>query len=395
MPIHWTKHEQEGTVEISDFQGGINVAVPRTQIADNECEWIENFYFDPTDGRLTTRWPIDKYSNSAAVADTAVKGVYYWNDTWFLICNNNAYYLDGSGDPQSIGALNGSSAPTFLPFNDQLLVASGDGTLQAISTSNVISNVSNASKGQFLLQKDSCVVLSGDPDNDDRVYQSQPFDETDWTGGSANYADVGYKDNMAIVGTHEAFDGLYVIFKRGDNAMRTYFLTSLSETAPVCRNVSDTHCAITHHSIVDAASRVYFAEQRAITALQGIDAQGKMVVDPTVGLKLSSIIDNATSCHAVVYPPDKQIWFIPDTGLNRAYIYHYLKNAWTAFSFGSRTCYSAFYHPVDERLYLGMDDGYIYKYMVNDTSYQDDGSTDYTQWIKTKVFDVPATRYKW
>ena len=111
MPMHWQKHLEEGIVEVSDFQGGINVSVPRTQIEDNECEWIENFYFDPTDGRLTTRWPIDKYSNSAAVASTPVTGLYYWDDTWFLICNNTAYYLDDSLDPQEIGSLNGSSTP--------------------------------------------------------------------------------------------------------------------------------------------------------------------------------------------------------------------------------------------------------------------------------------------
>lgn len=394
MPMHWTKHLEEGVVEISDFQGGINVSVPRTAIQDNECEWIENLYFDPTDGRLTTRWPVDKYSNSAAVASTAVTGIYYWNSTWFLVCNATLYYLDSSLDPQSIGALNSSSIPTFLPFNDQLLIATGNGTLEAVNTSKVLSDVTNAPKGQFLLQKDSAVVLSGDPDNKDRIAQSEPFDETDWSGGASNYADVGFKDKMSIIGIHEAFDGLYIVFKRGDDALRTYFLTSISETAPVCRNVSDTHCAISHHSIVDAASRVFFAEERAITALQGVDAQGKMVVDPNVGLKLSSIIDNATTCHAVVYPPDKQIWFIPDTGLNRAYIYHYLKNSWTSFSFGSRKVCSAFYRPSDEKLYLGMDDGYIYIYNINDYSFQDDGSTDYTQWIKTKVFDVPPHRNK-
>ena len=171
MPLHWRKHLEEGLFSVDNFTGGINVAVPRALIADNECEWIENLFFDPNDSRLLTRWPLDAYSNTAISGDHAINGLYYWNGEWLLAANQTLYYLDNNKDPQSIGALNGTNPPTFQPFNDVLIVASG-GTIQQLSQARAWGDVSNGVKGTFVMIKDSRVVVSGDPDNPSRVHQS-------------------------------------------------------------------------------------------------------------------------------------------------------------------------------------------------------------------------------
>jgi hypothetical protein len=241
--------------------------------------------------------------------------------------------------------------------------------------------------------KDSRVVVSGDPDNKDRVHQSDYFDHTSWTSTGSDYADVGYKDQLTIKGMIEAFDGLYFVFKRSASQLATYYLSVLDEAAPSARKISDIHCPKSHYCVVDAISNIYFLEDRDVTMLQGINQQGKMVVDPTPGLKLGNSLAPTTSAHAVVYPTDRQIWFVPDPGLNKAYIYHYTRNAWTVFSFGSRHLYSMRYFPSDGKLYLGCDDGFVYRYELENQSYQDaEGS--YAQVIKTKVFDNPPDKDK-
>jgi len=394
MPLHWRKHLEEALFEISDFHGGVNVAVPRSLIADNECEWIENFYFDATDGRLVTRWPLKRYSSSAISGSPSIDGLYYWNGEWLLVASNTLYYLDANKDPQEIGSLNGTERPSFCPFNDVLVIASGS-TIQQLSASRILSDVTNGPKGTYVMQKNCRLIVTGDPDNPSRVHQSNYFDQTDWAADGSDYADVGYKDGLSVIGIHEAFDGLYLVFKRSAYALATYFMTSLSEATPSASKVSDLHCARTHHSVVDAASKVYFLETNGVSVLVGTDTQGKIVVDPTVGQKLSGLIETTSSGYAVVHPPDRQIWFVPDPSLNKVYVCHYMMgNAWTIFSFGDRKIKSAFYLPNDEHLYLGCDDGYLYRYESNDFSFQDEGGTDYTQIIRTKDFDSPPDRDK-
>ena len=293
-----------------------------------------------------------------------------------------------------MGKLSGSSKPTFCAFNDVLLIASG-GQLQQMTNAHVLTTIANSPKTSYVMEKDGRVVASGDSDNPSRVYQSAYFDQTTWEGTTSDYADVGYKDKLSVKGIHEAFDGLYLVFKRGSGGLRTYFLTALSETAPESKKVSEVHCAKNHHTIINAASKVYFVEDKGVSYLVGIDAQGKVAVDPTVGLKLANLMDPESTAHACVYPRDKQLWVVPNTSSNKVYVCHYLRDhAWTAFSFGSRKIHSMYYLPSDQKLYLGCDDGYVYRYEVDNNSYQDEGSVNYDQVIKTKVFDEPADKDK-
>jgi hypothetical protein len=400
MPIHWDKHKEEGVVDLSDFQGGVNLVNPPTILNDNEQVWLENFYFDPASGKPRTRYPIVRYSNSAPSANP-ITALYYWNSKWFLVGKDavdadTLYYLDANKDPVSLGALNGGSKPTFCSFNNKLLIASG-GTLQYTTNTDppaALADVTNAPKGTYVFQKDGRVVIGGDPDNLDRVWQSNVFDETVWSGGGDDYADVGYLDGLEVKGVKEFADGLFIVFKRGDTAQRSYFLSSLSTSAPVCRLISETHCAMSHYGVADAVGKLYIMEKNVPTSFIGTDARGELIVDPSVGMKITSAFEATENGFLVVYPPDFQMWFIPDPMISKAYIYHYMRNAWSIFSFGTIKIHSAFYHPSDNILYLGCDDGFIYKYNSSATVYQDEGSVNYNQMLRTKVFDFKPRREK-
>ena len=65
MPYSAKKHEDQETIEIVDFLGGMNRGMPAALLKDNEMARIDNMFFDRRSGRPRTRYPITKYSNSA------------------------------------------------------------------------------------------------------------------------------------------------------------------------------------------------------------------------------------------------------------------------------------------------------------------------------------------
>jgi hypothetical protein len=403
MPIAAADHKGQDIIEISSFMGGMNKGVPATQLQDDECELIENFFFDRRSNKPRTRYPIVKYSNSAVDPVAPIDSLYYWDSTWFVASAQKLYYLDSSLDPVSLGTLNGSTRPVFVPYNNKLIVFSGGAPQYTDTTPSALTDVggdapSNASYG---LQMFSRIVATGDSGNVDRVYESAYTDETDWSVGAADYADVGYLDGTSVVGITEAFEGLYIVFKRGDNGLRTYYLTALSETNPQAKLISDNHAPISHAAVAHAQGIILLMEENYISALAGTDAQGKIIYDSTPGLKLASTFQATTSGFACTYPRDSQVWFVPDPLRNEAYIFHYHIGAWTKFSFVNRKIYSAFYEASGDYLYLGADDGFIYKYDRATTTYQDT-SGNYPQKFHTKIFtggtrelNIKAPRLYW
>jgi len=96
-----------------------------------------------------------------------------------------------------------------------------------------------------------------------------------------------------------------------------------------------------------------------------------------------------------VYPPHAQIWFFIRT-LHSFAVYNYITKAWVKFKPpGSPRWGSAFYVPGDG-MYLGCNDGYIYKYDTGSTVFKDNTEgveTDIDQQILTKVFEKWARYY--
>lgn len=384
MPQTGAKHVTQRIVQLDSFIGGMNQSMPATQIADNECQLIQNMFLDPRSGKPRSRYPITRYSNSApSYGAGPVNSLYFWNNSWFFSCNQHLYYLDSSNDPVHLGNLNGSSRPTYAPYNDKLIIASGGAMQYTTSSYADLANVSSGKTCSVVMERFSRVAAAVDTTYPDRIWESNYFSETTW--GSSDYADVGYKDGTSVIGLAEAFEGMYIVFKRGYSGLKTYYCTTLSASAPAAALVSDNHSAFTHASIVNANSKIYLIEKHYVSSLEGVDTQGKVVYNHTPGLKLSHDFEAKSTAFAVSYPRDSQIWFVPNPLTATAYIYHYNLKAWTKFNFGQRLPYSAFYDPVNDYLYLGCDDGYIYKYDWASQTYSDTAGA-YTQILVTKVF---------
>lgn len=389
---HASKHTEETFVELRDFSGGHNLSRPALLLAENEAAWIDNMFIDPSGLVLRSRYPLYKWSTTAP-SDAAVTSLYFWNGYWFFSIGTSLYKMGSDRIPSKLGDLKGSSKPTYTPYHGKLIVASG-GTLQSIHDATpptVLADVTDAPSGSYLMTKDNRVVVAGDSTYPDRVWQCTVNDETSWSAGSDDYMDIGYQDKASVVGITEFADGLYLVAKRGAGGIGLYFMTSLSESSPSYRKVSSVHCPINHHVMVDVLGQLFFMEDFTITTVMGTDAQGKIIPSSDPGLKLGTIASSSEYSWAVVYPPDRQIWFCTPTS-DYVYIYHYQINAWTYFSFPVKL-YSAFYLPSTGYLYFGGADGYIYRYDRVPTSYTDDG-TAYTQTLKTRLVDLIPMRQK-
>jgi len=241
----------------------------------------------------------------------------------------------------------------------------------------------------IIFEQYSRLVSSGDSTNTDRIYEGTYADGTTWN--TEDYADIGYLDGTSVVGVAEAFEGLYIVFKRGRCGLRTYYATSLTDNPPSANLSTDGHAATAHAGVCWAGSRLLVMEDNYISALVGTERQGKIEYDPSPGMKIQGMFNATSSGFAVHYPPDFQVWFVPDPTRPEVYVYHYLRDAWSLFKFGSRRVYSACYDPVAGFLYLGCDDGVVYKYNKAATSYHDHigtGSTetDYTYRLITRSY---------
>jgi hypothetical protein len=392
MPYTGKEHESQGILTLDDFTGGMNRAVLPSLAEGNECYTMENMFLDARSGRPRTRYPIIKYSASAIAYP--VNGLFKWGDStsamMFLsgdvTSSQILYYLNTSTlVPASLGTLTGTSRPVFAPFHGKLIIASGGLIQQETSYSSPVAlvNVPTGVSAQAIFERYTRLVATGDPAYPDRVYESAFENETDWT--SSDYGDVGLQDGLSVVGIAEAFDGLYIVFKRGRCGLRTYYMSTLSATTLSANLAADGHAAMAHAGVVHCMGKIFVMEKNIVSSLVGTDKQGSILYDPSPGIKLPSSFTATEDGFAVVYPKDYQIWFVPNPAVSEVYVYHYMRNAWSLFTFGNRKIYSAWYDPVADYLYLGCDDGFVYYYNHAATSFVDTAGA-YTQTLTTKTF---------
>ena len=132
MPIE--RQEQLTAINFSDYSGGMNVAQPPEQIAENEAELIVNYEYDYN--RLRTRGGTS--APLVTLTDTATL------ESFFYDAATEAYILFGSGteeepgnvyitylndEPKLLGTLTGGERPVCCKFDNCIYIASG-GKLQ-------------------------------------------------------------------------------------------------------------------------------------------------------------------------------------------------------------------------------------------------------------------------
>ena len=401
MPFNAAKHQEQQPISLPYPSNGMNISAAAQFLPEGQAVLIENLYYDYASGYLRTRYPFRKYSENI-LNGAPVTGIIKWNSKIYFTSGGMLYYLDGSKNANYVGTL-GTTLPCLQPFHGYLQVASGTG-LQRCTSANALSTVTGTGMPTTLTQIieiNQSLFGIGNTTYPDYLQKSAVRDETTWSGGTSATYGLTYEEepsmsvsNLTVVGMAKAQSGLILIFLRGGGRKATGYLDP-NETSPVWRVVSTNEAAYTWRAQCNAAGYQWIMDEFSLMAIEGVDTDEKLKINQK-SLEIGSRIANNwtldTYAHCCAYPPHGQIWFWPSVVSNDdVWILHYLTGAITRFkSAGGLRFYSHFYDASTKTLYLGNKDGHIYTYDTTSDEYQDnpDGTdTDYTQTIKTAIFD--------
>lgn len=125
-----SKHQFQ-KITLAPLGGGINVALPPEQIADNEMQECENFIYERDSARLVGRGGL----RSLITFESRVKSMFYdieTNTTFVFLENRDCYQLivgDTGVQQRYLDKVTGEEPPQCCKFNNNLFIASG-GLLQ-------------------------------------------------------------------------------------------------------------------------------------------------------------------------------------------------------------------------------------------------------------------------
>lgn len=128
MPVVATKHKgREQPFTFDSFDGGLTKEKAAPHIAMNQLSRLRNMKYvislnDAGEKRiaLKTRQGTTQITNTALGSDAVAVWYFDEQSQYIVATSSTLFYLDGNGDPQTIGALDGQ--PTFTEFHSKLIV---------------------------------------------------------------------------------------------------------------------------------------------------------------------------------------------------------------------------------------------------------------------------------
>lgn len=198
MPVE--RQEQMLTMVFGNATGGMNTAVPPTQLADNEVQWLENYEYDYN--LLRTRGGL---SEPIVTIDEDINNFYYdaINGAFLIYTTNRRIYYVKGETTNMVGVLNGDEDAVTCKFGNEFYIASGD-KLQVFDGEEV-STIESSYLCDNVFERSGRLVTTHR--GDDNLYFSSVGDaksEVAWIDDSnddstAKWVEVGYKDDGDII----------------------------------------------------------------------------------------------------------------------------------------------------------------------------------------------------
>ena len=194
------KHQNQQTLTLTDFSGGLNTSSTLEDVANNQLSYAINVEIDSASGRLKTvagtRDLLSFENIFAAVYDEI-------NEELLIVdTDKKVYVVDFAGEEEAdaIGTLSGDLYPVSAPWGKGVLLASGS-RLQYYD-GNTLRTISGSPKANNVFVRAGRVVVTGDKNT---VRYSAVGDETNWVDdsnddSSAKFIEIGYKDGGKILG---------------------------------------------------------------------------------------------------------------------------------------------------------------------------------------------------
>lgn len=309
------------TYSTGGFPLGIDWSKPGENISNQACVQAMNCEYSPVDGALQTVPGI----RTVYTADEEIEAIYkdVYRNRYYLVIGKKLY---ASVDFQSItllGTLAGNHKPQFCTFGGDILIASG-GQLQYLTgTGETLETVEGSPRCEFVSSHSGSVMISSIYSH--RIYWSAIGDYKSWThdnydSSSAQYVDVGYKDQGSIISVSFLSKSI-IVYKQYGKAYQvignphdgTLTVYPLSETA---------YCDGESISVDD---RSYYLGDSGFMSLTPTDTYADIQPFET-GLNINTMLIQQIGSGARLFHvvSRKQIWIIPSANYEHVYIYNYL-----------------------------------------------------------------------
>ncbi len=301
------------------FNGGLNYSQSRGNIADNELTRASNFIYDPFTDYLVTR-PGTDCVTASALPSPATKGFYYEissREAYHVIAaGTKLYYLVGTAWTE-IGSnlLTGTRVPSFLIFNNLLLIADGDTNIKTWAgaiTGTVDTGIAGSPAASALSMIKNRVAANSITDLD-LVTLSAPNNAsaTGWnTTTTAVALRAGYGDGLNV-NAFAVFGDDLIVSKKGDKEKRLYRVNVANATTTnwYAQDLSMNNAAQTAHTMVSAWNNVFFVDTNGFKSIKGTDTYGDLSVD-AIGRKINTVFSASYACDGMAYlPAYNAIWF--------------------------------------------------------------------------------------
>lgn len=309
------------TYSTGGFPLGIDWSRPSESISNQACVQAMNCEYSPADGALQTVPGIRTVYTGSDEIRSIYKDVY--RNRFYLVIGKKLYYTIDMSTVTELGELAGNNRPQFCTFGGDILIASG-GQLQCITgTGDTLTTVDDSPKCELVSSHSGSVMVASIYSH--RINWSAIGDYKSWThdnydSSSAQWVDVGYKDQGAIVSVSFLSKSI-IVYKQYGKAYQimgnphdgTLTVYPLSETA-FCDGES-----------ISVDDRSYYLGNSGFMSLTPTDTYADIQPFET-GININTMLIRQLGSGARLFHvvSRKQIWIIPSTNYEHVYIYNYL-----------------------------------------------------------------------
>ena len=288
------KH-QISKINFMGLTGGINVAVPPEQIAENEMQECDNFVYKIDSQRLVGRGGLSAELFVALQYDIGSMHYDVGTNTVFIFCKGGrAYVWDWSnqqeGLPVYIGMLTGTANPVCAKFKDKLWIASG-GKLQFYGFDGAyMTTVMDSPTCDICFQRNARLFVT--QTGTDIAYYSGIGDNGMWEedtndASSSQWVEVGYGDDGDICAVVPMATDLFILKTQG--TWYQFQSDSVDPQSWVIQPVATGIDAIGKMCATNTGNEVVYMSRRGLRSLAATMDYGN-VATGDIGDKFQSLI---------------------------------------------------------------------------------------------------------
>ncbi|CQR74167.1 hypothetical protein SOV_22930 [Sporomusa ovata DSM 2662] len=325
-----SKHQQQDTMDFSDFRGGVNFSDPAHAIAANELAKGMNVELDPETGRLQSR---PRLGSPVVTLPAIIRKTWDHPENHFIYATAGTHlYLVDYDSYTDLGELSGLESPAFCYWDSKVYVASG-GKLQVVAA-HALTTLADSPECNMVFSRFGRLVISKDGQDYIRYSSVGDADSNEaWVEDSNNAMqaqdlEVAYKESGDIMTVVPLLTDLAVF--------RTFGIYRVISEYPDWSVVEVTkeYTAANAECAVQIGNTAVFLSTSGLMELSGVQGYGdvrQQVFAPKIREWLAKNIDPNTAW--IRNLKSRKQLIIKPNALPLILVYHYLYGAATFWRF--------------------------------------------------------------